>query len=92
MTATVSSAPMQDGIQSLVNNKDGFCFRFAHRSEEIMTPARSLPVIFAAILVIAIGILLGAVTSGSRLVSAAHAQSDRAGTGSSSICFKLNRK
>ena len=60
--------------QSLVNSKDGFCFRFAHRSEEIMTPARSLPVIFATILGIAIGILLGA------------------GTGGSSIFFKLYRK
>jgi hypothetical protein len=56
-----------------------------------MTPARSVPVIFA-ILDIAVSVLLGAVTSGSRLVSAAHAQSDHAGTGSSSILFKLYRK
>jgi hypothetical protein len=57
-----------------------------------MTPARSLPVIFATILGIAVSVLLGAVTGGSRLVSAAHAQSDHAGTRSSSIFFKLCRK
>ena len=57
-----------------------------------MTPACSLPVIFAAILVITVSVSLGAVTSGSRLVSAAHAQSDRAGAGSSSIFFKFYQK
>jgi hypothetical protein len=57
-----------------------------------MMPARSLPVIFAAISGIAVSVLLGAATSGSRLVSTAHAQSDHAGTGSSSIFFKLYRK
>jgi hypothetical protein len=40
-------------------------------------------------LVLAVSVLLGAVTSGSRFVSAAHAQSDRASTGSSSASFKL---
>ena len=57
-----------------------------------MTPARLLPIIFAAILGLAVSVLLGAVTSGSRLVSAAHAQSDHAGIGSLSIFFKLYRK
>jgi hypothetical protein len=52
-------------------------------------PVLSLPVVFAAILGIAVSVLLGAVTSGSRPVSAAHAHSDRAATGSSSASFKL---
>ena len=57
-----------------------------------MMPVLSLPVVFAAFLGIAISVLLGALTSDSRPVSAAHAQSDRAGIGSSSIFFKLYRK
>jgi len=57
-----------------------------------MTPARSLPVIFAAILGITVSVSLGAMMSGSRLVSAAHAQSDRAGPGSSSIFFRFYRR
>jgi len=54
-----------------------------------MMPVRSLPVVFEAILDVAVSVLLSAVTSGSRLVSAAHAQSDRAATGDSSAFFKL---
>jgi len=57
-----------------------------------MTPARSLPVVFAAILGIAASVLLGAVTSGGRLVSAVRAQLDHAGIGSSSTFLKLYRK
>jgi len=61
----------------------------AHRSEQVMTPVRSLPVVFEAILDIAVSVWLGEVTSGSRPVSPAHAQSDRAATGGSSAFFKL---
>jgi len=46
-----------------------------------MTPTRSLPIIFAAILGVAIDILPGAVASDSCLILAAHAQSDRADLG-----------
>jgi hypothetical protein len=54
-----------------------------------MMPVLSLPVVFASILDIPVSVLLGAVTSGGRPVSAAHAPSDRAVTGSSSASFKL---
>jgi hypothetical protein len=54
-----------------------------------MMPVLSLPVVFASILDIPVSVLLGAVTSGGRPVSAAHAPSDRAATGSSSASFKL---
>jgi hypothetical protein len=54
-----------------------------------MMPVPSLPVVFAAILDIAVSVLLGAVTSGGRPVSAAHAHSGRAAAGSPSVSFKL---
>jgi len=54
-----------------------------------MMPVLSPPVVFAAILGVPVSVLLDAVTSGDRPVSAAHAHSKRAATDSSSASFKL---